>query len=111
MAAPPFSAQEINRRQEGIRNSLKREHAFVAFSFTGSFYLSGAPIVHWGRIAEGDLRTCNNAPLKIGMAISVEPFTQAQGVGATRLCGMILVTETGNERLSQSPTGRLSIAS
>ncbi len=63
-----------------------------------------------GRIPEGDLRSYNNAPLESGMAITVEPFTQAEGVGATRHCDMILVTETGNERLSISPAGRLSIA-
>ncbi len=64
-----------------------------------------------GRIPEGDLRTYNNAPLESGMAITVEPFTQAEAVGATRHCDMVLVTETGNERLSKSPADRLSIIS
>ncbi len=49
MSSAPFSPAEIERRQAGLRASLSDGEAFVAFSFTGSFYLSGAPIVHWGR--------------------------------------------------------------
>ncbi len=64
-----------------------------------------------GRIPEGDLRTYNDAPFESDMVISVEPFTHVESVGATRHCDMVLVTRTGNERLSQSPAGRLNIAS
>jgi Xaa-Pro aminopeptidase len=45
------------------------------------------------------------------MAITVEPYTYVEGVGATRHCDMILVTDNGHERLSTSPAGRLQIAS
>ena len=49
MSSSPFSMGEIERRQAGIRATLSEGEAFVAYSFTASFYLSGAPIVHWGR--------------------------------------------------------------
>ena len=49
MTDKPFSRQEIERRQQAIRDSLTATEAFVAFSFTASYYFSCAPIVHWGR--------------------------------------------------------------
>ncbi len=64
-----------------------------------------------GRIPEGDLRSYNDEPLKSGMVVTVEPFTYVEGVGATRHCDMVLVTENGSERLSKSPVGRLAISS
>ncbi len=64
-----------------------------------------------GRIPEADLRSYNHEPLKSGMAITIEPFTYVEAVGATRHCDMVLVTETGSERLSKSPVGRLTISS
>ncbi len=48
--------------------------------------------------------------LKSGMAITVEPFTYVEGVGATRHCDMVLVTDDGRERLSKSPAGWLEIS-
>lgn len=63
-----------------------------------------------GRILEGDLRSYNNETLKSGMAITVEPFTYVKGVGATRHCDMLLVTDDGRERLSKSPAGWLEIS-
>ncbi|MCP5072707.1 MAG: aminopeptidase P family protein [Rhodobacteraceae bacterium] len=63
-----------------------------------------------GRIPEGDLRPYNDETLKSGMAITVEPFTYVEGVGATRHCDMVLVTDNGRERLSKSPAGWLEIS-
>ena len=63
-----------------------------------------------GRILEGDLRSYSNETLKSGMAITVEPFTYVKGVGATRHCDMLLVTDDGRERLSKSPAGWLEIS-
>ena len=44
-----FSAIEIKRRHEGIRAALGDGEAAVVFSFTESYYLSGAPLMRWGR--------------------------------------------------------------
>ena len=49
MTDKPFSEKEVERRQQAIRDSLAATEAFVAFSFTASYYFSGAPVVHWGR--------------------------------------------------------------
>jgi Xaa-Pro dipeptidase len=74
--------------------------------------LSRGVVSEWeGRIEESNLRSYNKAPLRQGMAITVEPYTYVEGVGATRHCDMILVTDNGHERLSTSPAGRLQIAS
>ncbi len=72
--------------------------------------LSRGIVNEWeGRIDESNLRAYNKAPLREGMVITVEPFTIVESVGATRHCDMILVTESGRERLSTSPAGRLQI--
>ena len=46
-----FSASELDRRQDAVRDRLDGADACVVFSFTNSYYLSGAPILHWGRPA------------------------------------------------------------
>ena len=63
-----------------------------------------------GRIPEGDLRPYNKEPLKSRMVVTVEPCTFVEGVGATRHCDMVLVTDEGRDRLSKSPVGRLVIS-
>ncbi len=62
-----------------------------------------------GRIPTVDLRSYNSELLLPGMTVTIEPFTIVEGVGATRHCDMVLVTESGYERLSKAPTGRLRI--
>lgn len=46
---PIFSPREIERRQDEIRHRLRDSDAAVVFSFYNSYYLSGVPIVPWGR--------------------------------------------------------------
>lgn len=44
-----FSRQEIERRLETFRSRLGDSQVGIAFSFFNSYYLSGAPIIPWGR--------------------------------------------------------------
>lgn len=44
-----FSAAEITRRQDAVRAALGEGEAAVVFSFTETYYLSGAPLSRWGR--------------------------------------------------------------
>jgi Xaa-Pro aminopeptidase len=62
-----------------------------------------------GRIDKSNLRVYNNNPLRPNMVLSIEPYAIAPGVGAQRHCEMVLITETGNEVLSQAPNGFLRI--
>ncbi len=72
--------------------------------------LSRGVVSEWeGRIAQSDLRTYNQAPLRPGMLITIEPFTYVEGVGATRHCDMLLITDNGYDLLSKSPAGRLQL--
>ncbi len=75
----------------------------------GTGLLRGVVSEWEGRIEEGNLRGYNNAPLQPGMVMSIEPYTFVPGVGATRHCDMVLITQTANECISQAPRGRLRI--
>jgi Xaa-Pro aminopeptidase len=75
----------------------------------GTGLLRGVVSEWEGRIEEGNLRGYNNTPLQSGMVMSIEPYTFVPGVGATRHCDMVLITETGNECISKAPRGRLRI--
>jgi len=75
----------------------------------GTGLLRGVVSEWEGRIEEGNLRGYNSAPLQSGMVMSIEPYTFVPGVGATRHCDMVLITETGNECISKAPRGRLRI--
>ncbi len=44
-----FTAGEIEGRQERLRARLGDCDAYVAMSFTNAYYLSGVPIIPWGR--------------------------------------------------------------
>ncbi len=44
-----FTAGEIENRQERLRARLGDCDACVAMSFTNAYYLSGVPIIPWGR--------------------------------------------------------------
>ena len=44
-----FSRNEIERRMETLRSNLAGHDAGVFFSFTNSYYMSGVPILPWGR--------------------------------------------------------------
>lgn len=44
-----FSEKEILRRMETLRSNLGDNDAGVFFSFTNSYYMSGVPIIPWGR--------------------------------------------------------------
>lgn len=46
-----FSKQEIERRMDTMRTGLGENTAGVFFSFTNSYYMSGVPILPWGRPA------------------------------------------------------------
>ena len=63
-----------------------------------------------GRLPDGDMRPYNTEPFRSGMVVTVEPYTFVDGVGASRHCDMVLVTDDGQERLSKSPAGRLAIS-
>jgi len=44
-----FSREEVNKRHQRFRSCLGDCSAGVVFSFTNSYYLSGVPIIAWGR--------------------------------------------------------------
>jgi hypothetical protein len=44
-----FSAGEIEGRQERLRTRIDDADACVAMSFTNAYYMSGVPIIPWGR--------------------------------------------------------------
>ncbi len=46
-----FSKKEIEQRMETLRANLGDNDAGVFFSFTNSYYMSGVPILPWGRPA------------------------------------------------------------
>ncbi|RWJ31942.1 Xaa-Pro peptidase family protein [Mesorhizobium sp.] len=46
---PIFSKNEINRRLQRFRSQFGECDVGIGFSFTNSYYLSGAPIMHSGR--------------------------------------------------------------
>lgn len=46
-----FSKKEIERRMDTLRARLGENNAGVFFSFTNSYYMSGVPILPWGRPA------------------------------------------------------------
>jgi hypothetical protein len=46
---PVFSENEIYRRHAQFRAELGKCDVGIGFSFTNSYYLSGAPIMHSGR--------------------------------------------------------------
>lgn len=82
-----------------------------AFPRTVGISLQRGVVSEWeGRIPEIDLHPYNNYPLKNGMVVTVEPYIFAEGVGATRHCDMVLVTNEGRDFLSKSPVGRLVIS-
>jgi Xaa-Pro dipeptidase len=56
-----------------------------------------------GRIDGGNLHVYNDAPLEANMVITVEPWAVVPGMGATRYCDPVLVTETGTQVLSSRP--------
>ena len=56
-----------------------------------------------GRIDRGNLRLYNDAPLQPNMVITVEPWAIVPGMGATRYCDPVLVTETGAQMISSRP--------
>ncbi|NEY19519.1 aminopeptidase P family protein [Bacillus ginsengihumi] len=51
IASPIFTAEEICRRQSAVINKLNEEDCFIALSFHNSYYLSGLPMLQWGRFA------------------------------------------------------------
>lgn len=58
-----------------------------------------------GRMELGELRWHNDRLLEPGMAITVEPWAIAPGVGGARVCEHVVVTEDGYERLTKSVGG------
>ena len=46
-----FSEAEIRRRWDAVRNRLGSVDCAVVPSFHNSYYLSGVPILQWGRFA------------------------------------------------------------
>jgi len=62
-----------------------------------------------GRIDSGNIRSYNHSPLLPGMAITIEPWVLAPGIGAPRHCDIVLVTESGRELLTKTPAGNLRI--
>ena len=46
---PIFSKHEIEQRQETLCSNLGDHDAGIFFSFTNSYYMSGVPILPWGR--------------------------------------------------------------
>ncbi len=44
-----FTKNEIEQRIETLRSNLENHDAGVFFSFTNSYYMSGVPILPWGR--------------------------------------------------------------
>ena len=68
-------------------------------------------IVHHtgGRIPGGDLRTYNRRSFEPGMVVSVEPWALVPGVGGPRHCDTVLVTDDGNEPLTNVEAGVLRV--
>jgi Xaa-Pro aminopeptidase len=62
-----------------------------------------------GRIDKSNIRVYNDNPLRPNMVLSIEPYAIAPGVGAQRHCEMVLITDSGNEVLSNAPNGLLRI--
>ena len=61
-------------------------------------------VTEWeGRIDRGNLRLYNDALLEPNMVITVEPWAVVPGMGATRYCDPVLVTETGARMISSRP--------
>lgn len=46
-----FSVPEITRRGRRVLDRLDREECIIAFSFHNSYYLSGLPMLQWGRFS------------------------------------------------------------
>lgn len=66
-------------------------------------------IVHHtgGRIEAGNLRVHNRRTFEPGMVVSVEPWALVPGIGGPRHCDTVLVTESGNEPLTNVEAGFL----
>lgn len=66
-------------------------------------------IVHHtgGRIESGNLRVYNQRRFEPGMVVSVEPWALVPGVGGPRHCDTVVVTEDGNESLTNVDAGLL----
>ncbi len=58
-----------------------------------------------GRMELGDLRLHNDQLIKPGMAITVEPWAIAPGVGGPRVCNHVVVTDDGVEMLTKTAGG------
>ena len=96
-----FSGGEIERRHAGIRAALGDSEAAVAFSFFPSYYLSGVPIIPWGRptitvvprdgpaamiLAEGEApRAARHSPI-------IEMHTYSDMDGPSAACATSLLT-------------------
>lgn len=100
--------EPCSRIDEAARHVF-REAGFQTFN-CGSGLARGI-LTEWeGRIDRTNLRKYNETPLEAGTVMTVEPFAFVEGVGAPRHCDMILVTETGSERMSKAPAGWLQIS-
>jgi creatinase len=79
-----FSAGEIERRWHAVQGRLANEDCLVALSFHNSYYLSGLPMLQWGRFSVTILFS-DDAPILITPDFERDAASENSPIGDVRL--------------------------